>query len=338
MADNESRMAAELASERTRFHRTLTCLALAVAVLAAVGLMLGPAGLGLPGKGVAPVLILTEVRLPRVLLAIGVGAALAIAGAALQAYLRNPLAEPGLIGVSGGAALGAVIAIHSGLSAAFALALPGGGLAGALAAMIVVVGLARRQTGALGLILAGIAVSSLTGALTLLALNLAPNPFASAEIAFWLLGSLTDRSLLHVAIAGPPMIAGGIILLAQARDLDVMALGEEAAGNLGVDPDRLRLRLIAGTSLAVGAATAITGAIAFVGLITPHLLRPLVGHTPSRLLPASALAGAGLLLAGDIAVRLAAPVADVRLGVVTSLIGAPFFLWLVVRASREHPA
>jgi iron complex transport system permease protein len=298
-------------------------------------LLVGPSGIGLPHGSEAARMILTEIRLPRAILGALIGAALGLSGAVLQGYLRNPLAEPGLLGITGGASLGAVIAIHSGAAAAFALALPAGGLAGAALAAIAVMLLAGERSGPLTLILAGVAISSLAGALTTLALNLSPNPFASVEMLFWLLGSLTDRSLLHVWLAAPLILVGGALLLTTGRALDALTLGEEAAQNLGVDLKALRARIIAGTALAVGAATAVSGTIGFVGLVVPHLLRPLVGQEPRRLLPASAFGGAALVLAADVTLRLFAPLSEVRLGVVTALIGAPFFLWLVVKTRRE---
>ena len=318
-----------------RIHRLTVGLWLAAAALFVVSLLLGPAGFGWPAERQASWLILTEIRLPRALLAALIGSGLGIAGAALQGYLRNPLAEPGLIGATGGASLGAVIAIHTGAAQAFGLALPLGGLAGAALATVAVVVIAGQRSGPIGLILAGVAVSSIAGALTTLALNLAPNPFASVEIVFWLLGSLTDRSLVHVWLAAPMIVAGIALLAAFGPSLDALSLGEDAARNLGVDVASVRLAVIAGTALAVGAATAVAGAIGFIGLIVPHLLRRHVGHLPSRLLPASAAGGAALLLAADLSVRLLAPIAEIKLGVVTALIGAPFFLWLVLKLARE---
>jgi iron complex transport system permease protein len=315
--------------------RLFVLLALGVAFLSALSMLIGPAGFGLPrGEGAAR-LILMEIRLPRTLLAALTGAALALAGAALQGYLRNPLAEPGIIGVSSGAGLGAVLAIHSGVSGAFALALPLGGLAGAGVATLVVLALAGERGGALTLILAGVAVSSVATALISLVLSLSHNPFAAVEIIFWLLGSLADRSMTHVLLAGPLMLAGMALLLTLGRSLDAMTLGEDAARNLGVDLSRVRTLMVAGTALAVGAATAIVGTIAFVGLVVPHVLRPLVGHAPSRLLPASLLGGAALVLASDIVLRIFTPGGELRLGVLTALLGAPFFLWLVLKTRAE---
>jgi iron complex transport system permease protein len=243
--------------------------------------------------------------------------------------LRNPLAEPGLIGVSSSAALGAVLALQSGLAAAFALALPLAALAGAGVSVLLILLLAGPRGGALSLILAGIAISALTGALTSLVLNLSPNPFAAMEIVYWMMGSLADRSMTHVWLAAPFMLAGMALLLLTGRALDALTLGEDAARSLGVNLERLRLLLIGGTALAVGASVAVAGAIGFVGLVIPHLLRPLTGGQPSRLLLASALGGAAMILASDIAVRLIAPDQDLKLGVLTALVGAPFFLHLL---------
>lgn len=310
---------------------------LAVAAVAAfvASLLVGPQGIGLPPGSDAARLVLLEIRLPRAVLGLMIGGLLGLAGAVLQGYLRNPLAEPGLIGVSGGAALGAVIAIHSGAAGAFSMALPLGGLMGAAVSTLTVLLLAGELAGPITLILAGVAVSSLTAALTSLALNLAPNPFAASEMLYWLMGSLTDRSLVHVWLAAPLMIAGALLLLSTGRDLDALTLGEDAAQNLGVSLASLRNRVVAGTALGVGAATAVTGAIGFVGLVVPHMLRPFLGHEPSTLLLPSFLGGGALVLAADVLLRVLSPAGDLRLGVVTALLGAPFFLWLVLRTRRE---
>jgi len=325
------------------YRLLIALLSLLVAGLFAASLLVGPAGLGvgeslaalLAGEGEAAVLVMREIRLPRAILGLLIGATQGLSGAALQGYLRNPLAEPGLIGVSQGAALGAVVAIHTGLSASFALALPLLALVGALAAVLIVIALAGEQGGSITLILGGIAVSSLAGALTSLALNLSPNPFAAVEIVFWLLGSLADRSMTHVWLALPLILVGWVLLAGLGRGLDALTLGEDAAASLGVRLDRLRLAAVFGTASSVGAATAVAGAIGFVGLVVPHLLRPLLGGRPSRLLLASALGGAATLLAADVAVRLIAPGQDLKLGVITALIGAPFFLWLIWRTRRQ---
>lgn len=287
-----------------------------------------------PFKGEAHRLILREIRLPRALLGLLIGGALGVSGAALQGYLRNPLAEPGLIGVSGGAVLGAVIAIHSGLAGAFALALPLAGLVGGGLAAGAVVLLSGIAGGPLTLILGGVAITSLTGALTSLALNLSANPYAATEIVFWMLGSLTDRSMAHVGLAAPFILVGLALVLASARSLDALSLGDDVARTLGVDPGRTRALVLAGTALSVGAATAVAGTIGFVGLVVPHVLRPWVGNSPGRLLPVSLLGGAALVLVADVTVRLMSAL-DLKLGVLTALIGAPFFLWLVIKTRRE---
>jgi len=279
-------------------------------------------------------MIMREVRLPRTLLAMLIGMTLGLAGATLQGFLRNPLADPAIVGVSPAASLGAVIALYTGLSGLFPLALPLMGIGGALLCVLLLLGLAGRG-GVLTLILAGVAVSSLAAAFMSLALNLSPNPYAAAEIMFWLMGSVTDRSMDHVFLATPFMVAGWIMLAASGRSLDALSLGEEAAAGLGVNLNRTRILVVGGTAVGVGAATAVSGGIGFIGLVVPHLLRPLVGHTPSKLLLASALGGGALLLAADILVRLIMINGELKLGVLTSLLGAPFFLWLILKARTE---
>jgi len=283
----------------------------------------------------AEAVVLSEIRLPRAILALSIGAILGLSGAVLQGFLRNPLAEPGLIGISATASLGAVIAIYAGLTAIHPYALPLSALMGALVAVALLQALTGRTTDILTLILAGVALSSLAGALTSLALNLSRNPFAALEIVFWMLGSLTDRSMVHVGLALPFIVVGGVLLALTARALDALSLGADVARSLGVNLGRTRTLVVLGTAIGVGGATAVSGAIGFVGLIVPHLLRPLVGHKPGRLLPAAALGGAVFLLAADIAVRLIMPERDLKLGVVTAIIGAPFFLWLLVSLRRR---
>lgn len=300
-----------------------------------LSLWIGPDGWGFPADPAAAGLVFKEIRVPRAILGFLIGAALGLSGAVLQGYLRNPLAEPGLLGISGGASLGAVTAIHSGLAGRVAMALPVAGLAGAALATIAIVALAGATGSTTTLILAGVAVSSIAGALTSLALNLSPNPFASTEIMFWLMGSLTDRSLVHVWLASPLILIGIAMLLTTGRDLDALSLGEDAAKNLGVDLTGLRFKVIAGSALAVGAATSVAGAISFIGLIVPHVLRPFVGHSPARLLLPCLFGGAAMVLLSDVVLRLLAPQGDLRLGVLSALIGAPFFLWRVLSSRRE---
>ncbi len=315
-----------------RLLAALAGLALLVFVLS---LAIGPSGFGFGPGGEAGSLIFWEIRLPRALLGALVGATLGLAGAALQGYLRNPLAEPSLIGVSGGAALGAVLAIHLGIAQTLVLALPVGGLLGAALAMLAVVALAGIHGGPITLILAGLAVSATATALISLALNLSQNPFASIEMVYWMMGSLADRSLTQVWLSGPLMLVGIGLLLFVGRALDALTLGEDAALSLGIDARRTRLAIVAGTALSVGAATAVTGIIGFVGLLVPHALRPLTGHRPGLLLPASLFGGAILVLCADIVLRLIQPWADLRIGVLTALFGAPFFIWLVLKTRSE---
>ena len=316
-------------------------LALLSLALAALSMLIGASG-GLSellamiasGNADTATMIMMEVRLPRTLLALMIGATLGLAGASLQGYLRNPLADPGVVGVTSAASLGAVLALYTGISMAFPLALPMMGIAGALLCALLLQGLAGKG-GVLSLVLAGVAVSSLCAALMSLALNLSPNPYAAAEIMFWLMGSVTDRSMDHVAFAAPFIIIGWVVLALSARALDALSLGEESAASLGVNLIVTRNLVVGGTAISVGAATSVSGGIGFIGLVVPHLLRPLVGHSPSRLLLASALGGAALLLAADILVRVLPTGMELKLGVVTALVGAPFFLWLIFRARTE---
>jgi iron complex transport system permease protein len=280
-------------------------------------------------------LVITELRIPRALLGALVGASLGLAGAAMQGLLRNPLAEPGIVGVSGCAALGAVLVFYTGLSAALPLALPLGGIAGALVAVLLLYILAGRRSSTLTIILAGVAINAFAGALTALALNLAASPFAFLEIIFWQMGSLADRSLDHVFLCLPLMLVGWVLIFSTGHDLDALSLGEETALSLGVNLTKVRGLIILGTALAVGSAVAVSGVIGFVGLVVPHLLRPLVGFQPGRLLPVSALGGAVLVLAADIAVRVIPTGTELKLGVLTAIVGAPFFLYLVHRLRRD---
>ncbi len=280
-------------------------------------------------------LVLTELRVPRAVLGLMVGASLGLCGAALQGLLRNPLAEPGIVGVSGCAALGAVLVFYSGLAALWPLALPIGGVIGAGCAVVLIYLLAGARAGTLAIILAGVALNAIAGALTALVLNLAASPFAFLEIIFWQMGSLADRSWSHVGVALPLMIVGWIMIFAVRRQLSVLSLGEETAVSLGVNLGRLRFAVIAGCAAAVGSAVAVSGVIGFVGLVVPHLMRPLVGHDPARLLPASALAGAILVLLADVTVRLVPTGVELKLGVLTALIGAPFFIYLIHHLRRQ---
>ena len=280
--------------------------------------------------------IVTQLRLPRAVLALEVGGALGLAGAVLQGVTRNPLAEPGLLGVSAGAALGAVIAVYFGFATHFASAAPLLGLIGALLASGLTFALGRGG-GTITLVLAGAAVSALAAAGIALALNLAPNPYAAFEIMTWLMGSLADRSWDQVYLVTPFILVGCAMLLFTARGVDALTLGEAQATSLGVNIERLYFLAVFGTALAIGAATAVTGVVGFIGLIAPHLVRPLLRYQPSRILLPAALSGALLLLWADIATRLIHVGTELKLGVLTSLIGTPFFFWLVVRLRKTAP-
>jgi iron complex transport system permease protein len=317
-------------------------LALAAVMLAIGSLLTGPTHFGsreiaaiLAGQGDAVLrAVLLELRLPRALLGLMVGATLGLGGAVLQGYLRNPLAEPSILGTSNAAALGAVIALYFGISQAHPLALPVMAIGGALIGLAPLMMLAGRAESPLSLILAGIAVGTLAGAGISLALNLAPNPFAAVEIMSWLMGSLEDRSFVHVWLALPCIAIGFALLLWNGRALDALTLGEDAAQTLGVDLKALRMRILAGIAIGVGGAVAVSGAIGFIGLIVPHLLRPLGDRSPSALLLPSALGGAALLSAADIAVRLIPTDIELRLGVLTALLGVPVFLYHLIRERR----
>jgi iron complex transport system permease protein len=302
---------------------------------------LAPASLGaaLHAPGSLAGLIVLDIRAPRTVLALMVGAVLGLSGAVLQGFTRNPLAEPALLGVSSGAALGAVIAIYFGLAAASAVAGPVMGMMGALGAcaLTFALGGGGARGGTVALVLAGAAVSSVTAAGIALALNFAPNPYAAYEIMSWLLGSIADKSWNQVWLVLPFAVAGAALLAATGRALDALTLGEAQAQSLGIDMRRLALLVVAGTALSVGAVTSVTGAIGFIGLVAPHLVRPFVGYEPRRVLLPAALAGALLLLAADIAARLVHTNPELKLGVFTSILGTPFFFWLVVRIRKVAP-
>lgn len=275
------------------------------------------------------VLVMQELRLPRAALALLIGAALGLAGAAMQGFLRNPLADPGIVGTSAFAALWAVIALQTGIVALFPMALPLMALCGALISVLALLALAGRGARTTTLILSGVALSSAAAALVSLVLNLSPNPFAANEITFWMMGSLADRSFRHVSVALPILLLGAVLIWRARKGLDALSFGEETALSMGVNVRRLRLQLILGTACLSGASTAVAGMIGFVGLVIPHLLRRVTGGMPSRLLLPAALGSAALILAADIAVRMILPGRDLKLGVLTALLGTPVFLHMV---------
>jgi iron complex transport system permease protein len=279
--------------------------------------------------------ILLELRLPRALLGVVIGAALGLSGAALQGYLRNPLADPGTLGVSSMAAFGAVLSIFFGLADLHPWVLPLSGVAGAMVGMAALFLLAGTTASALTLVLSGVILSAIAVAGIALVLSLSPSPWAAGEIVRWLLGALADRSLDDLMISTPLIAVGAVLILASRQALDALTLGEIGARSLGVDLGRAQWQLAGGVGLVVGASVAVSGIIGFVGLVVPHLLRPLVGARPSALLVPSAAGGAALVLAGDVVVRLLPGGSEVQLGVVMSLIGAPFFIALLYSMRRQ---
>lgn len=279
--------------------------------------------------------VLWDIRMPRALLGLLVGATLGLSGAAMQGFLRNPLAEPGVLGVTGGAVLGAVLVFYTGMVSMWALALPLGGILGAFLSVLLLYLFAGYFASAQTFILAGVAINVIAFSGTSLVLNCSKNLYAVLDIVFWQMGSLADRSFHHVFLALPFILIGWSLLLWDRRALDALSLGEETAASLGIHLMKLRLRMIIGTAFCVGAAVAVCGSIGFVGLVVPHLLRPLVGYQPGRLLIASAMGGAILLLLSDVAVRLIPVTVELKLGVLTSLIGVPFFVALVFQMKRK---
>lgn len=279
-------------------------------------------------------LVLLEIRLPRTLIAAVAGASFGISGAAMQGLLRNPLASPGLIGSSSGAALGAVIVLYFGFGEVSWVLMPSGGMLGALIALILVYVLAGRDASIVTIVLAGIAINSLAVALMSLILNLAPSPYAVREIVLWTLGSVSNLGMTDLWVMLPATVLGWLLFVGTGNALELLTLGEDTARSMGVNLGLLRTRLFLAVALSIGAAVSVTGAIGFIGLVIPHLLRPLVGYQPGRLLGVSALGGAAMLLAADIAVRLMPSGPEIRIGVLTAIVGAPFFLFLILKTRR----
>lgn len=279
-------------------------------------------------------IVIWEIRLPRACAAFVVGAALGLSGAALQGLLRNPLAEPGVLGVSACAALGASLSLFYGLAGLSILVVPFAAITGALMATTVLAWTAMRSNSVTTLILVGVGLSSFSGALMALLLNFAPNPFSLADLINWSLGSVANKSLNDLTLIAPFLVIGAVALRIAAKDLTALTLGEEAATGLGVDVRRTRLFVIAGTGLITGAAVSLAGAIGFVGIVAPHLVRPLVHHDPARLLLPSSLLGGLILVLADILVRLVPTGTELRLGVMAALLGAPAFIWIAVQRQR----
>jgi iron complex transport system permease protein len=334
-------------SSPRRNDRALALALLAlIALLALLSLMSGASDISprqalsglISGDGVEGIIV-REIRLPRTLLAILIGATFGLSGAALQGLLRNPLAEPALFGAPQAASVGASFMIAYGFAGATSFAVPVAGILGALISVGGLVAIAGRRASLIVTLLAGLAFASFAGAGTALVLNLAPTPYAALEVAFWLLGSLEDRSVDHLLIATPFLLVSWVLLAANARSYRALTLGEDAAASLGVDLNRVRMMVVVGTALGVGAAVAVAGSIGFIGLVAPHLVRRYVASDPARVCLPAALMGAALLTAADIVVRLIpanpnATAIELKLGVVTSLVGVPFFLLMIFRERR----
>ncbi|HET7293217.1 MAG TPA: iron ABC transporter permease [Vicinamibacteria bacterium] len=321
--------------------RTLALLIAALPLALALAVAVGGVRLPLAGLlGLAPLepaqaTILWSVRLPRVLLAAVVGGGLAVVGATLQAVFRNPLADAGLLGVSSGAALGAVVAVNAGWAADVFLALPVAAFGGALLALLLVYLLAHvagRPT-LHGLLLTGIAVSALAGA-ALSMLLVATEEFRVKTVLFWLAGGLEGRSWPHLGLGTALVVAGSLLLWGLSRPLDLLSLGEDEAASLGLPVHGMRLVFFAAAALVAGAATAVAGSVPFVGLMAPHALRPWVGSPARRLLPAAFLAGAALVVVADLGARSLSARYELPLGSVTAFVGAPYFLLAIRRGER----
>ena len=322
-----------------KINRTGVLLVVVLLLLFGLELVSGPAQVPLltalsdliNGNASISAIILSEVRLPRALLATLVGASLARSGAALQGLLRNPLASPDILGISQTAALFAVLVLYYGLSQYAWFMLPLAALAGGVLAVVLMLALARRIAGTHTIILAGVAISALTGSLTALALNFAPNPYALQEIYYWMLGSVANRSMNEVWLALPFMLAGWALLLYSRNFLDALSLGEDTAQSLGFALKRYSWLVILGVACCTGAAVAVSGSIGFIGLVVPHVLRGTVRAQPGRLLLISLPGGAVLLLLADIIVQWLPSAIELQLGVITAAIGGPFFLYLLLR-------
>lgn len=279
--------------------------------------------------------IILELRLPRTLLCVAVGAALGMSGAAMQGYTRNPLADPGALGVSSMAALGAVLTLYLGAGASQPWVIAAAAMTGALIAVFLLLALSGQASSIVTFLLAGVILQTVAGAGVALALSLAPNPWAVNEIVNWLMGSLADRGMAEVQMVLPLIAVGCLLLLLIGRGLDALTLGETGARSLGINMTATRWLLAIGVALTAGASVAVTGVIGFVGLIVPHLLRPLVGARPGGLLIPSAIGGAVLVLAADIVVRLAPAAGEVKLGVAMAVLGGPFFFALLLSLRKR---
>ncbi|MEM1381157.1 MAG: iron ABC transporter permease [Pseudomonadota bacterium] len=291
----------------------------------------GLLGLGTP----TDVTVLREIRLPRALAAFLAGGSLAISGAALQGLLRNPLAEPGVLGVTAASSFGAILTITFGLAVSIPFALPLSAIISALAATVLITLWAHRVASVVTLILIGVALSSFIGALMSLTLSLSPNPLTTNDLLNWSFGSVANRSWYDLALAAPFMATGSALLLHARHGLTLLTLGEETAATSGLDLRVHRRLVIVGTGLVTGASVSLAGAIGFIGIIAPHIVRRWVGGDPGRSLLPSLLVGGIVLTFADIAIRIMPLQPSLRLGVAASLVGAPLFAFIAARGVRR---
>lgn len=285
----------------------------------------------LGGGDIGDRLVVWQIRLPRAIAAFIAGAALGISGAALQGLLRNPLAEPGVLGVSATASLAATFSLYYGLAAMSPWVLPIAAITGAMAATALISITTIRTRSVVTLILMGVGLSSFSGAMMSLLMNLAPNPFSLSDMINWMMGSVANRSFEEVGLAGPFILAGTAILLVSRRGLSALTLGEEAASGIGLNLRNQRILTVLGAGLATGGSVALAGAIGFVGIVAPHIIRPFARHDPARSLVPSALLAGLVLVVADIGVRILPTSNELKLGVVAALVGAPAFAWIAMR-------
>ena len=300
-------------------------------------IVLSLVGLDVADYGRTEQLVIEQIRLPRILVGASVGMALGVAGATMQGLFRNPMADPGIIGVSAGGAVGAVVAIATGMAGLFFLAIPMCAFVGAIAASFLVYGIAAvgGRFSMATLLLAGVAVNAFLGAVVSAIIILIPDNGALREILFWLSGGLDSRSWEHVRISTPLILGAVAVIMLMARDLNLLMLGDDEARSMGVRVGIARPVLLAAAALATGAAVAVSGTIAFVGLVTPHILRLVLGPDHRVLIPLSAAGGAVFIIVADTVARTVVQPAEFRVGVLTAFVGAPFFIFLLIKNKRQ---
>ena len=336
----------------TRLATSSSVILLLVLAVALVSLSLGPvnipagrvasivlsyAGLDLAAFSRTEQLIIEQIRLPRIVVGALVGMALGVAGATMQGLFRNPMADPGIIGVSAGGAVGAVVAIATGMTGLFFLALPAFAFVGAMGASFLVYGIAAvgGRFSMATLLLAGVAVNAFLGAVVSAIIILLPDNGALREILFWLAGGLDSRSWEHVRISAPLILVGTAVIVVMTRDLNLLTLGDDEARSMGVRVDAARVFLLAAAALVTGSAVAVSGTIAFVGLVTPHILRLILGPDHRVLVPMSALGGAAFVILADTVARVVIQPAELRVSIITAFVGAPFFIFLLIKNKRQ---